>query len=335
MKRLKRYSTCMLGLLLTSVMVFHVGTMTSMAASRKKITSVNVEVTADIQPEMRYGDEDIEVEVRSNSKYYYDYYEIENDGFEWLEDDVPQITIYLGANDGYYFSLSKASAVKLTGATYVKASKQDSSRTLKLTVKLPSLKESVAEQTEVFLTEGGYAYWDAVRGAGSYEVRLYRNGDGQGASILTTTDTHYDFTSMMGRQGTYYVKVRPVNKINTDNKREWRESDGVTLNTEMANAIRNGTAPKLPELSERGVWHRLEDGRWWYEHSDGTYTKSNWEEIKGEWYFFDEEGYMKTGWIDWNGVDYYCGESGAMLKDTTTPDGYILDSNGRLKNDRH
>lgn len=331
-KRLKRYGTCMLGLLLTSAMVLNVGTITSLAASRKKITSVNVEVTGDIQPEMRYGDEDIEIEVRSNNRYYYDYYEIENTGFEWTEDDVPQITIYLGANDGYYFSLSKASAVKLTGATYVKASKQDSSTTLKLTVKLPSLKESVAEQTEVHLTEGGYAYWDEVRGAGSYEVRLYRNGDGQGASILTTKEPHYDFTTMMGRQGTYYVKVRPVNKVNLENKSEWRESDGVTLDADMARAIRNGTAPKMPI---RGEWKSTADGKWWYEHSDGTYTKSNWEEIKGEWYFFDEEGYMKTGWIDWNGVDYYCGESGAMLRDTITPDGYILDSNGRLKNDSH
>lgn len=335
MKRLKRFSICMLGFLLTSVMVLHVGTITSMAASRKKITSVNVKVTADIQPEVRFGEEDIEVEVRSNSKYYYDYYEVENDGFEWTEDDVPQITIYLGANDGYYFSLTKASSVKLTGATYVKASKQDSSKTLKLTVKLPSLKEYVGEQTEITLTEGGYAYWDEVRGAGSYEVRLYRNGDGQGASILTTTEPYYDFTSMMGKTGSYYAKVRPINKINQNNKSEWRESDGITLNADMARAIRNGTAPKMPEKSARGEWHRLEDGRWWYEHGDSTYTTSNWEEIDGKWYFFDEEGYMKTGWIDWNGVAYYCGESGAMLKDTTTPDGYILDSNGRLKNDRH
>ena len=42
---------------------------------------------------------------------------------------------------------------------------------------------------------------------------------------------------------------------------------------------------------------------------------------------------MKTGWIDWEGKRYYCDEnSGAMLTNTTTPDGYILGSDGTLKN---
>ena len=62
-----------------------------------------------------------------------------NSGFEWVATDVPELSIYLRAEDGYYFSLSKLSDVKLDGATLVKASKQDSSETLKLVVKLPSL----------------------------------------------------------------------------------------------------------------------------------------------------------------------------------------------------
>ncbi len=326
----KRYGRYAISLLLAATMVMSMATITSLAATRKKINTVTVKVTSDVQPETRYGDEVIEIETRGGSKYHYDYYEIENVGFEWVEDDVPQITIYLEAEEGYYFSLTKASAVKLTGATYVKASKQDSSETLKLTVKLPSLQETVAEQTEVTLTEGGYAFWEEVRGAGSYEVRLYRNGEGVGASILNTTEPQYDFTSMMGRSGNYYVKVRPVNKINTANKSEWRESAGVNLTDEMAAAIRNGTAPKLPL---RGEW-RYTNNKWWYEHEDGTYTRENWEEIKNKWYFFDEEGYMKTGWIEWNGERYYCDEkTGEMLRGTTTPDGYILDNDGTLKSD--
>lgn len=42
---------------------------------------------------------------------------------------------------------------------------------------------------------------------------------------------------------------------------------------------------------------------------------------------------MRTGWVDWNGEAYYCDNSGAMLKNTMTPDGYILDYDGRIKND--
>ena len=93
-------------------------------------------------------------------------------------------------------------------------------------------------------------------------------------------------------------------------------------------AIRAGEAGGLPVSGE---WKSDTTG-WWYQHSDGTYTKNAWEEIDGKWYIFDENGYMRTGWIDWNGEKYYCDNSGAMLKNTTTPDGYILDYDGRIKN---
>ncbi|MDD3253446.1 MAG: cell wall-binding protein [Lachnospiraceae bacterium] len=303
--------------------------MPAMAASRKKIGSVNIRVESDIQPELRFGEENIEVETRGG-KYSFDYYEIENAGFEWMPEDIPEISIYLKADDGYYFSLSAASSVKLSGATYVKATKQDSSETLKLTVKLPSLAESVADLTEVILSNSGYAIWDEVRGAGSYEVRLYRNGAGVGASILETKDTHYDFKNSMTRVGSYSVKVRPVNGLNKENKGDWVESAVISLSNEQAEAIRNGTAGDIPLT---GAWQHDDAGGWWYQHSDKSYTKNNWEEIKGQWYFFDENGYMKTGWIDWNGTRYYCAESGEMLRSTTTPDGYLLAADGSLKND--
>lgn len=297
------------------------------AASRRKISSVRVDVTSNITPESRFGEEDIEVEV-PNGKYSYDNYEIENEGFEWAEDDVPEITIYLRANEGYYFSLTKASAVKLTGATYVKASKQDSSETLVLRVKLPSLQEHVGELTEVNLTQGGYAWWDEVRGAGSYELRMYRNGTGLGASILTTKNLQYDFRSLMNRPGTYQVKVRPCNKIKEENKGDWIESNFVSLTQEMVNEIKEGKAPDIPV---RGEW-KYDSIGWWYEHDDGSYVKNGWEEIKGQWYFFGEDGYMKTGWIAWEGKEYYCMDgTGVMLRNTTTPDGFILGSDGTKK----
>lgn len=324
LKQIKRLA----GMALVLSLLMGVTVIPAYAASRRKISSVTVVVNSEILPETKYGDENIEVEVKSG-KCTYDYYDIENIGFEWVEDDVPEITIYLRADDGYYFSLTTASAVKLTGATYVKASKQDSSETLVLRVKLPSLAESVGDQSEVTLSDAGYAVWDDVRGAGSYEVRLYRNGTGIGASILTTTEPYYDFSSMMTRAGSYHVRVRPLNKIKPENKGEWAESAVITLTADQANAIKNGEVDK--SVPVRGEW--IHDGAgWWYQHSDGTYTKNNWELIKDEWYFFDENGYMKTGWLEWEGKRYYCDQStGAMLKNTTTPDGYILDYNGNPK----
>lgn len=300
------------------------------AATRKKINSLSLTITASILPDTRYGEEEITVEVRSG-KCSVDYYEIENVGFSWVDDDIPEITIYLNADDGYYFALTKASSVKLNGATYVKASKQDSSETLALTVTLPSLGESVADQEEVILAASGYAVWDEVRGAGSYEVRLYRNGVGMGATILTTTNIYYDFSSMMNRTGSYYVRVRPLNKLVPENKGEWAQSGVLTLDQAMVDAIKNGEAGGIPL---RGSWEH--DGLgWWYKHIDGSYTKNNWEEIKNDWYFFDETGYMNTGWIEWDGKMYYCNENtGVMMKNTTTPDGYILGDDGSRKNGR-
>lgn len=300
------------------------------AATRKKISSVTVKVESNVLPEVRFGEEEIEVEVKGG-KCSYDYYDIENVGFEWMEDDVPEITIYLRADEGYYFSLTKASSVKLTGATYVKASKQDSSETLALRVKLPSLAESVGEMGEVTINTNGYAYWNDVRGAGSYEYRLYRNGEGVGASYMTTETPYCNMQSMMNRAGSYSVKVRGVNKLKAENKGKWGESNVISLSSEMAEKIRTG-AVEGTGIPIKGEWKKDDTG-WWYEHSDGSYTKGNWEEIKGQWYLFDEEGYMRTGWVEWNGEEYYCKEeTGELLKNTTTPDGYILDENGQKKN---
>lgn len=54
------------------------------------------------------------------------------------------------------------------------------------------------------------------------------------------------------------------------------------------------------------------DGRWWYRHADGSYTKSGWEKIDGKWYLFDADGWMLTGWQQVGGKWYYLTDSGAM-----------------------
>ena len=52
--------------------------------------------------------------------------------------------------------------------------------------------------------------------------------------------------------------------------------------------------------------------RWWYRHSDGGYTSSDWEKIGGKWYYFDSAGWMVTGWQKVGGSWYYLTGSGAM-----------------------
>lgn len=55
-----------------------------------------------------------------------------------------------------------------------------------------------------------------------------------------------------------------------------------------------------------------QDGKWWYRHADGSYTKSGWEKIDGRWYLFDADGWMLTGWQKVGGKWYFLTDSGAM-----------------------
>ena len=65
---------------------------------------------------------------------------------------------------------------------------------------------------------------------------------------------------------------------------------------------------------------------WWYQHTDGSYPAGAWEKIDGSYYYFEGSGYMVSNcWIG----NYYLGANGAMLKNTTTPDGYQVDQNGK------
>ena len=69
------------------------------------------------------------------------------------------------------------------------------------------------------------------------------------------------------------------------------------------------------------------DGRWWYQNSDGSYPTNSWQAIDGAWYYFDGNGYMLSN--QWISGEYYVGANGAMLTNTTTPDGYKVDANGK------
>ena len=110
-----------------------------------------------------------------------------------------------------------------------------------------------------------------------------------------------------------------------------------------------------------GQWIQDEKG-WWYKRADGSYPKNSWgyEAYNGKsyWYYFLDSGYMATGWIEVNGSKYYLfpnsdGWKGRMLtgwqwidgncyyldaqgqnegslyRNTTTPDGFTVDSEGR------
>ena len=110
-----------------------------------------------------------------------------------------------------------------------------------------------------------------------------------------------------------------------------------------------------------GQWVQDEKG-WWYKRADGSYPKNSWgyEAYNGKsyWYYFLDSGYMATGWVEVNGSKYYLfpnsdgwkgrmltgwqwiggncyyldpqgHNEGALYRNTTTPDGFTVDSEGR------
>lgn len=98
-------------------------------------------------------------------------------------------------------------------------------------------------------------------------------------------------------------------------------------------------------------WNKDATG-WWYctNVENYTYYKDSWQKIDGDWYSFDSSGYAKQStwfldkgywyylkdnckmatneWVKVDGKYYYFGDQGGMYVNTTTPDGYVVDSNG-------
>lgn len=77
-------------------------------------------------------------------------------------------------------------------------------------------------------------------------------------------------------------------------------------------------------------------GRWWYRHADGSYIKSNWEQIGNQWYYFDKDGWMVTGWLKLSDTWYYMNTSGARVSNCWTWVGnscYYFDEDGKMEAD--
>ena len=116
--------------------------------------------------------------------------------------------------------------------------------------------------------------------------------------------THAEVTS--------YGKICP--NWQNNNWQRWKDFKG---------KLHNATTP-----STNGEWIK-QDGKWWYKHSDGSYTKQDFEYIDGNWYYFDYQGYMVTGWLylTSTGFNYRFDSNGHMYHDCVE-DGYKYDSNG-------
>ena len=68
----------------------------------------------------------------------------------------------------------------------------------------------------------------------------------------------------------------------------------------------------FPVKTYAAGWIQGDNGLWWYQHEDESYTTSGWETIGGKKYYFDEAGRMKTGWLKLENTWYYLSIYGDM-----------------------
>ena len=149
---------------------------------------------------------------------------------------------------------------------------------------------------------------------GLYEVDVDR---GDGTSYRFKVDVRYNSGAGTEVQ-TYLMDIEIVNTDASNNS-----SSDAASNTSNSSSVSNSSADlglssstssstsTSAETPVAPTW-MYSNGRWWYKHANGSYTKNGWDKIDGVWYYFDDEGWMKTGWVK-DGKWYYLSESGAML----------------------
>ncbi|MGN9282662.1 InlB B-repeat-containing protein [Holdemanella porci] len=161
---------------------------------------------------------------------------------------------------------------------------------------------------DYYLDSNGYIVKNAWIGA------YYLDQDGKYVRNAFTPDGYY-----CGSDGAYvtncWVKVNCkyyyMNAAGTVTKNAWvgsyyLGSDGAMLT--------NTNTPDGYYVGSDGLWTPakwIQSGnKWWYRHSDGSYTTNDFEEIGNQRYYFDSYGYMVTGWKCISGQWYYFDSNG-------------------------
>ncbi len=196
------------------------------------------------------------------------------------------------------------------------------------------------------------ARWDKTKDTTKYKVHLYKGSTmifiGAWHSCIATG---YNFTNDIASKGTgtYYFRVYPE-KLGEDYA---IISEPLEVDYEMikkAKTMKSGTSASTGSTGKNSVdkaiaflgpngsvnetgqdrWIQTKDKNWVRQKADGTLYKNQWIEVDGNRYLMDINGIMqKNGWRSEGKYWYYLGSDGAVLKNTTTPDGMAVDSEGR------
>lgn len=294
---------------------------------REKIGSIKLDVSASFDRGDEVDESSFSVDTSTEgvevSGIELNYESSTREDETWSKYDTPILYVYLTADEDYYFDKCSKGTFSFEGdeAEYVDAKRDSDKSEITLTIRILPLNDNVGNVFNLYWDDTSIGHWTKGYKNTKYDLKLYYNGSPY--KSYETTNLSYDFANDMKRAGEYYFSVRgkAAKKYSSD----YVKSDVITITdiqaNELAQKVVNNTKThtttnKGPNTTVKSTltagWQSTPTG-WWYRHSDGGYTRSNWEFINNKWYYFDTNGYMMTGWQFINNKWYLLASSGDML----------------------
>lgn len=244
--------------------------------------------------------------------------------------DEPRMKVTLepvDVGERYFQASYKASNVKITGGTFVSASRNGDD--LVVVFRIKGIKGAYDPPKDAYWNEKnlGEARWVAPENtSGTYEVQLFR-GSKSIYKIPATTAKTYNFYPYMTEKGDYTFKVRTVQGTDTQkkygDKSTWIESGELQITDRYVSDGKGqqGKNSSVVQGATEPVGWSKENNVWYYRYPDGRLSSNGWEFINGYWYYFGQDGAMQTGWQNLNGRYYYFHPSGEMAVGWNSIDG--------------
>ncbi len=197
---------------------------------------------------------------------------------------------------------------------------------------------------------------DGTKEESTVQVQTMQNADGTISKYVNVTITHFSTFEIIFTAASTEDNTGSGNSDGSGSGNSGGSGGG-------GGGSSSGSGKSASGPAAGGSW-LLDNAGWWYRRSDGSYPVNTWEYLyyngKYDWYHFDETGYINVGWfIDTDGHMYYLnpvsdgfmgrmytgwvqienswyyfnpmtgGPMGSMLKNATTPDGYVVNAKGQ------
>jgi len=282
--------------------------------------------------------------------------EISKDYDRWKPGKKVTYKIEIEPIEGYSFSKKNTNVyVTNVGTTAIQSIK---SKKIEIRVNyIP--KVTLDKPSNIYYEDEYTACWDEVEYASAYEVNLYK--DECFYQSIKVEEPEIDLSEYATDYEDITFSVRAVPK-DYEESQYLRNSDWTNCDEPVA-ASDNTTYGyfyggydnyhfRSEDGNDASGWQYI-NGNWyffnpnrnncaiksawafinnkWYYFNDYCVMQTGWLRINGEYYFLHATGEMATKWVQMGpgGYWYYFDETGGfMLKNTTTPDGYYVNSNG-------